>query len=86
MGDSDEIADLYVAGDTEAQKVLYSGFAKGIRVQSRTEERGQAARFATYYASLRSETCMYFFFQLAQLPENKCIIARRSESTARNFN
>lgn len=40
MGDSDEITDLHVVGDTEAQKVLYPEFAEGIRVQSRIEERG----------------------------------------------
>lgn len=62
MGDSDEIADLHVVGDTKAQKILHPEFTERIRIQSRTEERGQAARFAAHYASLRPETCMYFLF------------------------
>lgn len=69
MGDSNEIADLHVAGDTEAQKVLYSGFAEGIRVQSRTEERGKAACFTANYASLHPETCMYFFCDSRSFPK-----------------
>lgn len=62
MGDSDEIADLHVVGDTKAQEVLHPEFAEGIRIQSRVEERGQATRFAAHHASLRPETCMYFLF------------------------
>lgn len=61
MGDPNEIADLHVARNTEAQEILHPRFAEGIRDQPRVEERGQASRFATYCNSLHPETRMYLF-------------------------
>lgn len=60
MGDPDEIADLHVVGDIEAQKVFHSGFAERLRGQSRAEKCGQTSRSAAHYDSLCSKARMYF--------------------------
>jgi len=73
MGDPNEITDLYVARNIEAQEVLHSRFIEGIRGQSRIEERGQASRFAAHRNSLRSKTCMCFFRIFPHSSSNKCV-------------
>lgn len=64
MGDSDEIADLHVAGDSEAQEILHPRSAEGLRGQPRAEKRGQASRLTAHRNSLRAEARTFIPFIL----------------------